>query len=131
MLERDKKWLELESGDRPLIEDSRPSQIFQVIARYKFARKFCKDRYVLDVGCGTGFGTVLLSDISRKVIGIDISEQNITEAKKLALENSVDQTSKFILGDILEVESAITEKDFDFIFCIGNTLAGVFSKQCE
>jgi len=80
MAERNEKWLALRSGDRHVMEDCRRSEVMQVQARYRFAKNFCNDKYVLDVGCGTGFGTLLLSGSSKKVLGIDISKEAIDYA---------------------------------------------------
>ncbi|MHA1200085.1 MAG: class I SAM-dependent methyltransferase [Candidatus Heimdallarchaeaceae archaeon] len=78
---------------------------------------------VLDISCGTGFHLVMLNKWGFNGVGIDISEQNIDEAKSLAIKNSVQEKSKFILGDILETENALEDSKFDFIYCIGNTLS--------
>ncbi len=44
---------------------------------YQFASKYCKDKYVLDYGCGSGYGSALLSNYANKVIGVDINEEVI------------------------------------------------------
>ncbi len=83
---------------------------------------------VLDVSCGTGFHLVMLSKWGLSGIGVDISEQNIDEAIKLAEKSSVQEKIKFVLGDILEIENKVGESKFDFIYCIGNTLS-IFNTQ--
>jgi 2-polyprenyl-3-methyl-5-hydroxy-6-metoxy-1,4-benzoquinol methylase len=49
---------------------------------YKFVRSFAAGRDVLDVGCGTGYGTAHLAEVARSVVGIDISRQAIRWARK-------------------------------------------------
>jgi len=44
---------------------------------YQFAGKYCKDKYILDYGCGPGYGTALLSKVATKIIGVDISRKVI------------------------------------------------------
>ncbi len=44
---------------------------------YQYAAGCSKHRRVLDFGCGSGYGTWLLSDHAREVIGVDISEEAI------------------------------------------------------
>jgi len=44
---------------------------------YQFAREHCKNSYVLDYGCGAGYGTALLSKNSNRIIGVDINEEVI------------------------------------------------------
>jgi len=52
------------------------------ISRYVFASKFInKHHQVLDVGCGTGYGTFELSKVAGEVTGIDISSEAIDYAK--------------------------------------------------
>jgi 2-polyprenyl-3-methyl-5-hydroxy-6-metoxy-1,4-benzoquinol methylase len=53
------------------------------IARYDFASQFVKDKTVLDVACGTAYGTVFLSDKRLKmVVGTDLSKEALNEAKE-------------------------------------------------
>jgi len=44
---------------------------------YDFVSGFCKDNYVLDYGCGSGYGTALLSQCAQMTVGLDISEEVI------------------------------------------------------
>jgi len=54
----------------------------EALARYKFAQKFVKPGIkILDVGCGTGYGSAILSE-KAKVIGIDNNREAIEFAKK-------------------------------------------------
>ena len=90
MSERDDKWLGLRSGERPVLETSRPSEISEVVARYKFADSFCRDKVVLDVGCGAGFGTVLLANMAKKVIGVDVSPEAVDYARTRFSKGNLD-----------------------------------------
>jgi len=78
---------------------------------------------ILDVSCGTGDHLVMFAKWGFTGIGIDISEQNIQQARILAQRNNCNDKADFILGDILELESKIPNERFDFILCIGNTLS--------
>jgi 2-polyprenyl-3-methyl-5-hydroxy-6-metoxy-1,4-benzoquinol methylase len=52
------------------------------IIRYNFAIPYCEDKIVLDAACGTGYGSAILAqNKAQKVIGVDISEEAIQEAK--------------------------------------------------
>ncbi|HEY3179794.1 MAG TPA: class I SAM-dependent methyltransferase [Casimicrobiaceae bacterium] len=48
--------------------------------RYFFARRFVAGRRVLDVACGEGYGSALLTDAAADVIGIDIDAATIAHA---------------------------------------------------
>lgn len=53
------------------------------IANYKFAAKFIKHSYnTLDIACGMGDGTYLLSKFSDNVVGLDYSREAIKNCKK-------------------------------------------------
>jgi SAM-dependent methyltransferase len=53
------------------------------LARYRFAQNFIKSSSVtLDCACGSGYGSKILSASSKKVTGIDLSEEAISFAKK-------------------------------------------------
>ncbi|MFC1964477.1 class I SAM-dependent methyltransferase [Chloroflexota bacterium] len=52
------------------------------IYRYHLAKRYCHNKRVLDAGCGYGYGSFMLSSVSEKVVGIDISEEAIQIAKK-------------------------------------------------
>jgi SAM-dependent methyltransferase len=49
--------------------------------RYVLARKIATGLDVLDVACGEGYGSALLSQVARKVIGIDIDSETVSHAK--------------------------------------------------
>jgi 2-polyprenyl-3-methyl-5-hydroxy-6-metoxy-1,4-benzoquinol methylase len=49
---------------------------------YKFLAQYAAGKAVLDVGCGTGYGTALLAQSAKEIVGIDISKQAIRFAKR-------------------------------------------------
>ena len=83
---------------------------------------------ILDVSCGTGDHLVMFSKWGYTGKGIDISEQNIEQAKNLSIKNNCNERVDFILGDMLELEKNIQNEKFGFIFCIGNTLS-IFNEE--
>lgn len=69
--------------------------------RYMFACEFLEGKTVLDLGCGSGFGTYLYSLLAEKVIAVDYDANAIEEAKKWPYpKNNVE----FIHGDITDQE---------------------------
>ncbi len=52
------------------------------IKRYEFASVFAKNKKVLDIACGTGYGSKILYDGgANQVLGVDISAESINYAK--------------------------------------------------
>ena len=49
--------------------------------RYFFARRFLAGRRVLDVACGEGYGSALLSEVAATVVGVDIDAATVTHAR--------------------------------------------------
>ena len=49
--------------------------------RYLSVLELCRQRKVLDLACGTGYGSHLLADFAESVIGVDISQEAINIAK--------------------------------------------------
>lgn len=41
------------------------------LARYRFALPYCEGKYVADIACGTGYGSIMLSQTANLVIGYD------------------------------------------------------------
>ena len=52
------------------------------IASYEFARKWCVGKRVLDLGCGTGYGTHQIAEDTTLMVGVDIDLESIDFAKR-------------------------------------------------
>lgn len=50
--------------------------------RYYFASQYIKDKIVLDIACGSGYGTNFLADHAKEITGIDIAEESVVYAQK-------------------------------------------------
>jgi 2-polyprenyl-3-methyl-5-hydroxy-6-metoxy-1,4-benzoquinol methylase len=51
--------------------------------RYEMAKKIIKEDYVVaDMACGSGYGSLMLSENCKEVHGVDIDETTINEIKK-------------------------------------------------
>lgn len=68
--------------------------------RYKFIRKFisCED-VVLDIACGTGYGSNYLSDFAKFVTGADLSPVPLKKAKNAYSKNNL----TFVVQDAIEL----------------------------
>ncbi len=52
------------------------------LARYNFSLEYVGGKRVLDIACGTGYGTKIIASKAKEVIGVDISSEVIYYAKK-------------------------------------------------
>jgi len=76
---------------------------------------------ILDIGCGTGTYALEISQMSIRVLGVDLSNEMIEISKKKALDKG--SSSSFALADMRNL-SGINE-EFEGVLCLGNTLAHV------
>lgn len=55
---------------------------FEHLHRYALACLLAKDKTVLDIACGEGYGSRLLSSVAAHVTGVDIDEQSVAHATR-------------------------------------------------
>ena len=51
------------------------------VARYAFAARFASQKNVLDLGCGTGYGTAHLAHFASSAVGVDLAPEAIAYAE--------------------------------------------------
>jgi len=78
----------MNSGERftPYTSENKNEPILN-LERYYYAMQFCKDKNVVDMGCGIGLGTYLYSLVASKVVAIDYSQGAIDYAKLFPVKN--------------------------------------------
>jgi len=85
-----------------------PHIIYHLV-RYKFVKGFIKPTdEILDIACGTGYGTRMLSDYCKKIIGMDINNDTID----YAIKNYGGENREYHQGNILDVKGK-----YDIITC--------------
>lgn len=99
------------TGERA-VEGLTPSRIWEDhIERYIFSVNFAKGKTVLDIACGTGYGSkMLITNGAYKVFGVDINEEAIEFAKSQYIEDNL----IYMTGDITKLE--IYDK-FEMVVC--------------
>lgn len=63
-----------------------PVRALEHYHRYLYASRFVRNKRVLDIACGDGYGTAFLSINAEEVVGVDADDALITEAKKRTAE---------------------------------------------
>lgn len=58
---------------------------------------------ILDVGCGTGHTTLAVASRARSVIGVDLTEQMLAQARRLAKERGIENVT-FARGDAEQLD---------------------------
>lgn len=86
------------------------------IIRYELVKPFVSNKIVLDIASGSGYGSEILAQAgAKKVIGIDIDEQAVTEAQKRYGSNQIE----FKVGKTIEgVEKLdLSDNSIEVIAC--------------
>jgi SAM-dependent methyltransferase len=101
--------------ERIVPDATEPGIVALHLKRYEFARSYCRDKDVLDAGCGVGYGAAFLADEARQVLAVDVSDEAIAYARRRYPRPNV----TFVIGDVL----ALGEPDRRFdVICAFETI---------
>lgn len=53
------------------------------LERYDFAATLCKGKKVLDIACGTGYGSNIMAKVAESVVGVDIDKAAVENAQRV------------------------------------------------
>ena len=81
------------------------------ISRYFFARPMVSGKKVLDLGCGSGYGSQLLAGTAAHVVALDISE----EAVGYAHQHFAAPNLHYVVSDAAQI--SLASGSFDTIIC--------------
>ncbi len=70
-----------EDLERIVPETAPADLVAEHVARYAFAQQFVTGRAVLDVACGSGYGSAMLAERAAQVFGLDLQEEAIVQAR--------------------------------------------------
>ncbi|KAB2748055.1 class I SAM-dependent methyltransferase [Brucella anthropi] len=82
-------------------------------ARYCSVSGICKDKAVLDIACGEGYGSYLMAQHwgARSVVGVDISDEAISSARKNFQANN----TQFVKSSAYDIDTVLDGQRFDLI----------------
>jgi SAM-dependent methyltransferase len=100
------------TGERflPWIRES--TIAYEHLHRYAYATTLAKDKRVLDLACGEGYGSNMLASAAASVVGIDIDQTAIQHAS----DKYASKTLRFLTGSISSVPIP-DNHSFDVIVC--------------
>jgi len=101
--------------ERIVPDETSPGILALHLKRYEFARPWCRDRAVLDAGCGVGYGAAYLAEVAASVVGVDRDEGAIAYAQERYARPNVE----FRVGDLLDLE---LHDDFFDVVCSFETI---------
>ena len=88
------------TGEKFISSLTEPEISYEHWHRYLYTTRFVKDKVVLDIACGEGYGSFLFSTSNaKKVIGVDIDEEVVRNAKN-SYKNS---DLEFVNGDVTSI----------------------------
>lgn len=96
------------TGER-LVTEIQEYWSLEHLHRYALSLEYAKDKVVLDIASGEGYGSFLLSKVAEKVTGIDISEEAILHAKSKYLAENL----YFIVGSVIAIP--VPDKSIDLV----------------
>ena len=97
----------LSHPERIVPDETEPGIVALHRKRYEFALPLCDGKHVLDAGCGVGYGTALLAEAARRVVGVDVTREAIAYARARYAAPNVE----FDDGDVQGLERADAEFD--------------------
>jgi SAM-dependent methyltransferase len=77
--------------------------------RYEFAMPDCRDKKVLDVACGAGYGSDLLAGVARSVTGLDVDVGAVSHARSHYRKPGL----SFAVGDAMRMP--FSDANFDAV----------------
>ncbi|CAN7664707.1 MULTISPECIES: class I SAM-dependent methyltransferase [unclassified Variovorax] len=76
---------------------------YEHMHRYCWVQSLCSGRDVLDIACGEGYGSALLADVARSVVGVDISHDAVAHASRTYAAH---ENLRFLQGSATQIPVA-------------------------
>lgn len=108
-------------------EGFRPLSLASFGYSYELLKTVCKDKMILDWGCGNGVHTVpIVAMGAKKVVGIDLSEKLLDMARTKSTVAGLDGKTQFLKMDCEKTD--FLKNEFDVIFD-GGTFSSIDIKK--
>lgn len=98
-------------GDRITPGDTFAAIWLHHAQRYRFAVRLATGARVLDLGCGVGYGSRMLSRVARRVMAVDLSPDAVAYARRAYAAAHL----SFLIGDARRLP--FPDASFDFVSC--------------
>ena len=85
--------------------------MFEHLHRYSLAKEYCVNKIVLDIACGEGYGSNLISEIAEYVFAVEIDKNVIKSAKEKYLKKNLE----FICSGIDSIP--LKDQSVDVVLC--------------
>lgn len=93
------------------IKDFDFKTVYEHLHRYAYALQFVNGKRVLDLGCGEGYGSWILAQAAKDVVGIDKDFRIVKHAQETYRKDNL----KFVEGKVEELQ--FCSSDFDVVVC--------------
>src|SRR5687767_11637278 len=98
------------SGERLTSAEFRETT-FEHLHRYALAQDLVRNKTVLDIACGEGYGTNLLAQTAASVTGVDIDMATLAQAASKYVRKNI----SFLTGAIEQIPAR--DHQFDVVVC--------------
>ncbi|KFC23235.1 class I SAM-dependent methyltransferase [Epilithonimonas lactis] len=88
------------TGERLVTNINTSFGTIEHLHRYAIAQQICKNKIVLDIASGEGYGSALISKFSKKTFGVDIDEKSVNHAQK---KYSLHKNLQFLQGSVEKI----------------------------
>lgn len=87
------------------------------VAAYRFAIDYVRDADVLDLGCGTGFGSAMLAEHARSVVGVDVAPDAVQFSTDRYGDSAGDNLTFRQIGPLPDTRMPFDDASFDVVIC--------------
>ena len=100
------------TGERYIPESAPADVAYEHWHRYFYAQQFIKGKEVLDIACGSGYGSALMAESAASVIGVDIDAETVAYCQSVYVRDNL----RFLQGSVASIPVE-GEAVFDVIVC--------------